>query len=291
MSKHRRRRQFTYHVNPQAVEDAMWRWEEPEPVRSWQEEWATTTLHVVEVVWGDAGWRMYRYDPLRRDDLWDWLLVEAQDLASRYKPKHSMPDPEGYWAAYLHKALMNRSRWHYSSTLPGGRNDAAKAAARDDMKGSIEALLERATPGQQHHIHGSVQPAFGWRPVDPEHFVLTLETIEERGHDPVQKDRDLCTEPGCTKRRTTNGLCGMHYQRWRRDWNTTTCEADGCDRPAVQRNLCTKHNEIRRAQEADPCTVEGCEGPGVRRGLCPKHYARELRARKNTPTPPGGVAA
>lgn len=67
-----------------------------------------------------------------------------------------------------------------------------------------------------------------------------------------------CTVAGCFEKRKSRGLCGKHYERWRRHGDT-------------ERVLPAWNKGCRQEK---PCTVNGCGGAHKARGLCEKHYRR-----------------
>jgi hypothetical protein len=56
-----------------------------------------------------------------------------------------------------------------------------------------------------------------------------------------------------------------------------TCIVDGCDRPHIARDRCTRHyNQWQRTQDPNrkPCSIDDCDKPAVKRGWCDMHYRR-----------------
>jgi hypothetical protein len=283
-------------IDPQALADATWHWEdtvveepEVEPrkpfVDDWQATWAATTWSVVEVVHGDAGWRMYRNDPVRRDDLFDWLLVQAQEIAAKYVPRWKADDPERVWAGTLYAQLQKQSRWHFASTI-GARNEDNVRVAREMT--SIDALLDRANDhtvaSRVHHY----DPVATWRSIGPESWVQIEEAAEKRLHEPTPVEvTSSCAE--CDRPVFSRRLCRYHYDRQRELWGTgKTCQVEGCPNPSRARGRCSKHYqaaqkagefETRTPQNGGQCTE--CAAPAVVKGMCRRCYAREYaRARK-----------
>ena len=308
MSSHRRRPQHTKGVHrtytPAWDEDYV----HPEPVRyvpeDWQEAWARTTDDVCRTVHQRWSWRLYPLDSQARDDLQDWLWVEACQFATIYQPKRE-PNAEEHWGSALASLLLARIRWHWAA-YHGKKAIYIDEVGRKRARAvdSIDAMLERAERNQTMHAT-SARIANGalWasQPMGPERYVLFLE-LAEGPDDLSQADvtAGLCGEPACARPARTRGLCAMHYLRSLQQWGAgsdelpptmssqrpTTCTAEGCDEPVKMSGLCARH-----WLESRPlCSVEGCEthlDEKASGGMCPKHYKR-LRATGTTdgPTPP-----
>lgn len=119
-----------------------------------------------------------------------------------------------------------------------------------------------------------------------------------------------CSADGCDSSKVlARGMCGKHYQRWKkanprqtkpRSTNPNpTCAVDGCDRPTHARGWCEMHYdrwradgdpgeaETRKRKRTGTCTVEGCGRNEIARGLCTMHYERQRRT--GTLDPNAGV--
>lgn len=75
-----------------------------------------------------------------------------------------------------------------------------------------------------------------------------------------------CNISGCERTgKLTRGMCGMHYQRFRKDGSPGEANS-------------------RRADNAGLCDIQGCERPKHRKSLCELHYDR-LRKTGTTDAP------
>jgi len=71
-----------------------------------------------------------------------------------------------------------------------------------------------------------------------------------------------CNVPGCSRKHTARGYCGLHYERWRcRDGDITdivkeirSCDLEDCDHPHYVHGLCKMHHE--RMQKHGDLTTE-----------------------------------
>ena len=70
----------------------------------------------------------------------------------------------------------------------------------------------------------------------------------------------LCKIGDCPKPAKGRGMCGTHYERWRRHGDTATRLKTG-----------------RPPQPKKPCTVEDCTRDQSARGWCHTHYTAWLR--------------
>lgn len=266
-------------------------------VEDWQTTWAETTLDVVKNVWWTAGARMYRSQGMLYDDLYDWLLVEAQKVANSYQPRWDAAAPERAWGAYLIETLRNRARWHFATTI--GANNAENREAHSqiaNLDSRIEAMIHRATPGQEMHIIGSTRPMLAWVPMSPEAHVLLVESLTERLTSSAEElaDGDQCAEDGCTRSRARGRpgrYCEHHYRRSLTWWGDgPRCAEAGCPDAASTRGYCPKHYRAewaRRRRTGDPwepvtypdtCTLDGCDEPHSAKGMCKRHYLQHRAA-------------
>ena len=105
-----------------------------------------------------------------------------------------------------------------------------------------------------------------------------------------------CLIEDCDRKPKTRGLCGMHYEQWRRGRlnveplpykELRKCSVEGCERVYHSHNFCEMHSRrFRRTgdPQADlpprfdrvrkPCSVEGCGRDSKARGLCKTHWDR-----------------
>jgi HNH endonuclease len=100
-----------------------------------------------------------------------------------------------------------------------------------------------------------------------------------------------CTDPDCHRPTRCRGLCGLHYQRWRKTCDPAelhpkirrTCTVDDCPKPVHGHGLCDLHYlrlkrhgdlESRRVPTGSPCLIEGCDRLARHRGWCSTHYER-----------------
>ena len=71
-----------------------------------------------------------------------------------------------------------------------------------------------------------------------------------------------CSSEGCSRTATTRGMCGMHYNQWRKSGAAPEmpgCSVDDCNRIVVGRGLCGKHYQ-RWQKHGDPLTVQHIQG-------------------------------
>ncbi|GAW54731.1 HNH endonuclease signature motif containing protein [Nocardioides sp. PD653] len=110
----------------------------------------------------------------------------------------------------------------------------------------------------------------------------------------------ICSQPDCEKPHVARGLCGAHYQLWRKHGvaervvrpvhTNPVCAVETCDHPRTHRAWCRNHYQ-RWARHGDPtggyrspgaplppCSVEGCVQPTPRiiKGMCEMHYTRVI---------------
>lgn len=272
------------------------------PGDEWQERWAPTTLDVVQTVWRTAGAKYYYNDPIRRDDLHDWLLVEAQKVAVKYRPQWHVRDPERYWGAYLYSTLLYSSKYHFAST--NGTNNSANRDVGKQMN-SFETWLARFGEKGEQVLHAIARPVLTYQPVDPLAYVLLMETVAEAdGTAPAQKGRRYCIEEGCWEDRVARReLCPTHINERLKLWGTSAtlvapsrprqvCVEPECTEFALARKLCNKHylrakqagtlDQYGRVNKGGTCMEEGCGESSPAGGRCKPHRMRHYSASKPT---------
>lgn len=269
----------------------------------WQNLWANTTLDVCEMVWHEKAMRLYPRSPVLRDDLRDWLIVKAQEIATRYVPPVSNPaDPERLWGSCLAASLRNASRWHWATTV-GADNEDNRAAAR--QQNSLDALLDKMHEPELHGV--AVTATYGWKPMNPEQAVIFLEDAHRyvswanrHQHHVTETATSTCGHYGCDKPIRADNLCQGHYVRRAKLWGRTgkPCEIPGCVLPAYIRGFCDKHHNARTTGKLDPvlekyllpdartisggtaprqCREDGCDRNVDALNLCSLHYQRLKR--------------
>lgn len=301
---------------PQAQwEQVAWWWDEIPghpgyTWHDWQDAWADLTLSVVWNVWRKQGSRIYavhRDQPLR-EDLQDWLLVQAQEAAGRFIPAPSHPAPSRQWMAYLYNTLTPKARYHFDKAV--GRYDGAREAwnagiASVDHLNDMEA--ETGYVVNRHALHGQ---AFGTE--DPAAVVIRLEDLS-RQIDNLEREQlrsgtyttassstGTCIVNLCTRPVRSRGLCEAHYLADRRLQGNLDrpCNVPDCTGTHKGRGLCDRHLQRWRAgtlpaeleqyveaQGRKPgvkpdligCREDGCGQPIKARGKCIKHYTRWIR--------------
>lgn len=110
-----------------------------------------------------------------------------------------------------------------------------------------------------------------------------------------------CTARDCTNvGRLRRGLCGKHYERWRKHGDPykvvpggpvripKACAVDGCDRQTQGRSEWCRLHRARMERYGNPagrpprvpvsCSVDDCDGIASTRGWCGKHYTRWRKA-------------
>lgn len=88
----------------------------------------------------------------------------------------------------------------------------------------------------------------------------------------MTNNKGPCKIEGCIKKVHSRGLCGAHYQHWRKANSSATCSTEGCDTVAYAKGLCGKHYQLRRTKDKDIRTCETCgnsiEGMAARVRFC-----------------------
>jgi hypothetical protein len=102
----------------------------------------------------------------------------------------------------------------------------------------------------------------------------------------------VCSVDGCDKDHSSKGLCGMHYQRVRRESlprEMRPCSIIGCKNSFLSRGLCSTHYKQAfnagwsgewskyKVRERSICTIVGCKAHVVGQGLCSMHRKRMQR--------------
>lgn len=85
-----------------------------------------------------------------------------------------------------------------------------------------------------------------------------------------------CKVDGCSGAVFARGLCGKHYNQWRRN-NAKPCKLAGCERKAEKRGYCNVCYGKALSERRPVCTFPGCNKPQVARGLCVACYSRLKR--------------
>lgn len=134
------------------------------------------------------------------------------------------------------------------------------------------------------------------------------------------KIQKFCSEDNCNKIVKSRGLCGNHYEQWRRGnrdlvepkagrWNNLDgsrmeCFKPGCSKPVETQGLCKQHygnfhymttrglekgRRNRKLTDYDgvkttlPCTFDGCTNQEFNPGFCAGHYYQKLRGEEMRP--------
>lgn len=268
-----------------------------------QNLWAHTTLDVIERVATKQGFNMYRYNPAMREDLHSWLIVKAQETATRYQPNLTNPRAEDTWAGYLWKTLIAKSRWHWEEYH--GNNKANEEAARTTK--SIQELAAQAL--ETGYPYEATMTAIAIpQQQNPEALYLYIEHLEEtldslNNHTaPPTQNTKLCIEPACLHTAmATTPRCTYHNNKHKELWDPgKRCTREGCTDRATKRELCNNHYSAARQMakgNGEPwntrkpaqlhCTVEDCGRPHNSNGLCNSHLAKARRERMGPCTIPG----
>lgn len=117
----------------------------------------------------------------------------------------------------------------------------------------------------------------------------------------LSKPAEQCPVNDCTNKVINRGLCGKHYQRWRRFGDPTFhppemerhCSVAGCTRVSNARKLCaahyrrwqlygdplvTKHRSHVPREGESVCVIEGCARRSTSPiSMCSLHYGRKVR--------------
>lgn len=254
-----------------------------------QNLWAHTTLSVIHTVTKKQGQRFYRNDPVLNDDLESYLTLQAQKIANAYEPDHNADNPENYWAAYLYKALTNRSRYHWSEwigtkTSQPGYETAVKANLASSR---LEHILNK--DNQTMQLHQQVRSMTGMRVPSPEDHYLRLEDLAQRlihiTKEPLP-ELNQCIEQGCEKKRYANGRCAYHSEVHRGNWTGRTCTTEGCTRGGVVKGMCRSHYRAAHEKAKQEgtwkpkeipthCSVKNCTKPHTANGFCRNHYNQQ----------------
>lgn len=224
----------------------------------WSAAWAEFTLHVSETVWRNVGARLYatHRDAQLKDDLKDWLVVQAVEASARFVPDPTHPAPERQYAKWLYELLKIKARGHFGEVV--GRDDsrpgqAARLAYRLGIDSTQRLAEWEDDTGNTTAMHALMEAPFGWG--DPATVLIHLEDLAEQV-ERIERDNPLGA------------------------WTTTTtpeggtCLATGCDRPSFKRNLCHAHYTAQGRTTAPPCAVPDCDRGRYAYGLCEAHNKR-----------------
>lgn len=257
---------------------------------NWQNDWAHTTLNVIQVVSRKQGFKFYPNDTAPREDLESFLTLEAQTIANKYEPSWNLDDPETYWAGYLYKSLMNNSRYHWSEWINADSRTPKYEAAKQANQGwaRIEHILTK--DDQVMQVEHRMSPIGGLPLLTPEAHYLRAEALEEKLaniHERSMPPDLMCIEAGCTRLKPpTVERCKYHQRVHLQYWaEGDRCEEQGCPDKAMRRGLCPRHYDRNRDREITAgtwqpreipefCTIENCGNKHESRGLCSKHYEK-----------------
>lgn len=103
----------------------------------------------------------------------------------------------------------------------------------------------------------------------------------------------LCSVAGCNRGQLAQGMCSMHYARWKKTGDPgpaepqvyvdpsekPKCIEPGCNEPRYWLRRCVKHARQFAHKQRGLCKVEGCTGVAItfKHGLCRMHDARRRR--------------
>lgn len=319
--RHSRIQPLPWNDHPHAHwEDVSWWWDEipgyePWTWADWQDAWSDITLTVVWSVWRNQGARIYavhRDKPLK-DDLQSWLVVKAQEAATRFIPDPSHPAPDRQWGAYLSRTLNAQARHHFEDVVgvwKGAREAWNAGIVSTDHLDELEAETGR-TIGR-HALHGR---PFGVE--DPAQVLIRIEELTRQANELAAAGQDgtyttvseTCLVNLCQNPAKVRGLCDTH---WRKERDLTgnlerPCNVPDCRGTHKGRGLCSAHHQAWRAGtlpaelhqyvEAEgrkpgpkakylTCTEDQCDKKPKARGLCAMHYSRWQRASKKHETAP-----
>lgn len=265
----------------------------------WLHAFAEETLDVCNRAWRRWGAKYYavQRDKELRDDLHDWLIVKAMEIAADYQPHPDARDPQSMWCAYLWHNLRQSAPWHFKDVVGRVQTPSGSAAAAAWNRGiaSNEHLDElQAETGYavgRHALHGTP-----FESADPEAVLIRLEELAAQVEQLERDDRregiystsstevgQECLTVGCARPSVARGLCKSHYQKERRR-TATTCSTDGCTNPVDARGLCGTHygqyreqaiaegDWVRYERRSDECSKDDCTKPVEAKGLCRYHY-------------------
>jgi hypothetical protein len=191
-------------------------------------------------------------------------------------------DGVAYWTPERIVAAMRR--WAQRTGRPPSCLEWSRGRRiRYTGSGLIGASADRPSEARVRQVFGSWSAA-----------LIAADLGPPRRRGPRRKPRPkprTCAVPGCRRAHAARGLCGRHYQRWRRHGDPLgvprprTCAVPGCDGEHHARGLCRRHY-TRWRRHGDPlivhergaCGADGCDAAHYARGLCRKHYMRWFRA-------------
>ena len=273
----------------------------------WPSAWAEVTLRVCDGVWRRQGARIYAVhrDVALRDDLYDWLIVQAVEAQADFVPRRHHPAPEANWGAWLRARLTEHARYHFGQVMGNYSSPSGRAAAEAHNRGiySTERLDElQAETGfapTRHPLHGE-----DFLNRDPASIIIRLDELASQA-DKIERDNlvsgtystsstvvgQTCLTVGCDRPSVSRGMCKSHYLvEWRR--TIANCSIDGCETRESARGLCTRHYAAYREEQIAAgtwvpyntptgCSVDGCDATKVEaKGMCSRHYEKHRRAQK-----------
>lgn len=265
----------------------------------WLSAWADLTLDVCNRAWRRHGARYYaaHRDRELRDDLYDWLIVKAMEIAANYTPNPSYREPDQAWAAYLWSNLATVAPHHFSEAIGRANTSTGLAARAAHSEGiaSTDHLNEMEAEGirvvGRHALHG--EP---FENSDPPHVLMRLEELQAHVEHIEREDLragtystsstsvgQTCLTALCDRPSIARGLCRSHYQA-ERNKAMPNCNQNGCATRAVARGLCSTHYEEAKTKGVkegtwkpydtpDKCAAKDCETTKIEaRGMCRQHY-------------------
>ncbi|WP_448072339.1 hypothetical protein [Georgenia yuyongxinii] len=248
------------HWNPDLAEPDPSEHPVPPTLDGWDPAYQHATIDVVDAVWRKQGAKYYAAHKYRwlRDDLVDWLLVQAMELAPKWEC-HDDADPVKHWRAYLYSTLTKTASWHFNQMVR--RTEEARAAVNagvDSTDRIADAEAETGGHINRRALHGNDPMA-----ADPQRVYVLMEDIARHAEEAERAAREhgiytttsdgTCTEPGCTRPVRTALRCSTHAQQHRRLWgNGNTCAIPDCTQGEYSRGVCRTHYDQHRRGKLHP---------------------------------------